>query len=263
MPKKLLFSLLAMAILYFPSCEKGPQSINLEQINNPAAQKIITPGMNSIGLIHDQKVYVYYLNESRVWVLDQNSQFDIPDKNDGLLASGMGSIAVLYRNKLYFYTMNASLQWNTNYELVMPIPESYKRISAMRMPWQRAAIGIEDENREVRFYYLDEQKSWQLDETATFAVPADIDDYIMMGSMEIAIRSGNKLGIYQLNYDGNWIFQEDMVLVLPENTDAVISYESGVIAVLTGEIIQFFEPDYANRYWILDDTMNFHIPDFE
>lgn len=133
----------------------------------------------------------------------------------------------------------------------------------MRMPWQRAAIGIEDENGQVRFYYLDERKTWQMDETATFTIPADIDDYIMMGSMEIAIRSGNKLGIYQLNYDGNWIFQDDMVLVLPENTDAVISYEPGTIAVLTGEIIQFFEPDYNNRYWILDDTMNFHIPEIK
>jgi hypothetical protein len=260
MPKKLLFSLLAIVLLGVPSCKKAPQSINLEQIHSPSAQNIINPGMNSVGLIRDQMVYVYYLNESRVWVLDKNSQFDIPEKNQGLLATGMGTLAVLFDNNLYFYTMDASLQWSSNYELVMPLPKGFKRISAMRMPWQRGAIGIEDESGQVKFYYLDENKIWQMDETATFTIPADIDDYIMMGSMEIAIRSGNKLGIYQLDYAGNWIFQNDMVLVLPENTDAVLSYEPGTVAVLTGDLIQFFEPDFENRHWILDDTMNFQIP---
>jgi hypothetical protein len=263
MPKNILFSLLALAVLSLPSCKNKQKSINLEQINNPSAQHIITPGMNSIGLIHNQKIFVYYLNESRVWVLDQNSQFDIPKKSEGLLATGMGSVAVLHRNNLYFYNMNASLQWESTHELVMPIPEGYKRISAMRMPWQRAAIGIEDEDGQIRFYYLDDKKTWQMDETATFTIPAGIDDYIMMGSMEIAIISENKLGIYQLSYDGTWAFQDDMVLSLPDNTDAVLSYESGSIAVLTGDLIQFYEPDYTNRYWLLDDTMNFHIPQLQ
>ncbi len=253
--------LIVLMFFMMAACQKKQSSINLEQINNKKAHHIITPGMSSMGIIRDEKVYVYYLNESRVWVLDRVSQFDIPRHNEGLLSAGMGTIAVLRKGRLFFYNMDATLSWDGNYEMTMPLPEKYKRITAMKMPWQRGVIAIEEPAGLINFYYLDETKRWKTDDKARFVLPAGIDYYVMMGGMDIAIVSERKLGVYKLEFDGQWTFQDDMVLTLPHNTDAVLSYEPGTIAVLTGNVIQFFEADFENRHWVLDDTMNFTIPD--
>ncbi len=260
MPLLRFVIILAASTMLFSACKDNSLSINVEQINSPAAHKIITPGMSSMGIIHEEKVFAYYFNESGLWLPDRDSQFHIPRGNDGLLGMGMGTIAVLDDDQLYFFNMNASLQWETKHELVMPLPENYKRLSAMKMPWQRGAVCIEDNEGSIHFYYLDEKMKWQRDETATFKLPAHIDDYLMMGSMELAIISDNKLGVYQLDLTGNWLFQEDMVLILPENTEALLSFEPGTIGVLAQGAIHFYEPDYENRYWIIDDTMTFQIP---
>jgi hypothetical protein len=258
--KNILFTM-ALAIFIFSACRKQPSSINLEQVNSPKAQHILAPGMFSIGIINNGLVYVYYLDENYSWSLDRNSQFVIPDKNQGILGMGMGTIAVRHKDKLYFYNMDSALNWIENYELVMPLPSNYTRISSMRMPWQRGAIAIEDQQGVIRFYYLDENMVWQIDETANFTVPTGIENYIMMGGMEIAVVSDNKLGIYQLNHSGKWIFRDDMVLALPAGTEAVLSFEPGLIAVLTHDnTILFFEPDYENSSWIYDETMDFQIP---
>ncbi len=257
--KKLLFILIA-ALLLAASCKKQPSSFNLEQINNPDAQHILAPGMSSVGIISDGHIFVYYLTERHQWKPDNVSQFDIPPKNQGILAMGMGSIAVLEKDVLYFYYMDSSHQWNQSYELTMPLPSDYRRISAMKMPWQHGAIALEDKTGTIRFYYLDDDNRWKHDETANFSVPRGIDDYIMMGGMDIAIVSDGKLGIYELSLSGQWQFADDMVLTLPDDTRAVLSFEPGVIMTLSGDQLLFFEADYENRYWILDDTMTFRLP---
>lgn len=254
-------SLLILLILVFTACQKKQSSFNIEQANNIKARQIITPGMNSIGLIRDEKVYVYYLNESRIWVLDRVSQFDIPKHNEGLLSTGMGTIAVKRKDRLFFYNMDATLSWDGNYEMTMPLPEKYKGLYAMKMPWQRGVIAIEQPAGLINFYYIDENKRWKTDEKARFVLPQGIEYYLMLGGMDIAIVSDRKLGVYKLEFDGQWAFQDDMVLTLPHNTEAVIPFEPGTIAVLADNTLQFFEADFENRYWVLDDTMNFTIPD--
>lgn len=260
MSAKRILVLWATALVIMVACKRQPTDINLEQKDNPVAAQIITPGMSSVGVIRDGQIFVYYLNEKHVWTLDQVSQFQIPSKNEGLLALGMGTIATLHKDKLYFYYMNASHQWDQDYELTMPLPQGYTRISAMKMPWQHGAIAIEDENRVVKFYYLDEDKRWQVDETANFVLPEGIDNYIMMGAMDIAIISDNKVGIYQLDYNGQWTFRDDMVLSLPEKTQALLPFEPGVIAVLADNRLMFFEADSEEGYWVIDDSMTFPIP---
>jgi len=261
MAKSKKASLLLFLIVVFAACQNKQSSFNIEQVNNKEARHIITPGMNSIGLIKDEKVYVYYLNESRIWVLDKVSQFDIPKPNDGLLSTGMGTIAVKRKDSLFFYNMDASLSWDGNYEITMPLPAKYKGLYAMKMPWQRGVIAIEQPAGIINFYYIDENKRWKTDEKARFIIPPGIEYYLMLGGMKIAIVSDRKLGVYKLDFDGQWAFQDDMVLTLPYNTEAVIPYEPGTIAVLVGNTLQFFEADFENRYWVLDDTMNFTIPD--
>jgi hypothetical protein len=258
---KKTFIVLVSAILILGACKREPSSVNIEQVNSTKARYIIAPGMMSIGLIRDQLVYVYYLNENYEWSLDKNSQFNIPTSNTGLLGMGMGTIAVRHKDALYFYNMDPSLNWIENYELVMPLPSGYKKISSMRMAWQRGVVAVEDQNGVIRFYYLDDNLIWQVDETAAFVIPEGVESYVMIGGMEIGIISDRKLGIYQLELSGNWRFRDDMILVLPHDTEAVLSFEPGVVAVLTTEnIIKFYEPDYENGYWVYDDTMDFIIP---
>lgn len=257
--KKQLLILVA-ALLLAASCNKQPSSFNLEQTNNPEAQHIIAPGMSSVGLIREGQIFVHYLTEKHEWMPDNVSQFEIPSRNQGLLAMGMGTIAVLQKDMLYFYYMDSSHQWNQSYELTMPLPSEYRRISAMKMPWQHGAVALEDKTGTILFYYLDDNKRWQHDETANFIVPQGIDDYLMLGGMNLAIISDNKLGVYELNLDGSWEFAEDMVLTLPHETRAVLSFEPGVIMTLTDNQLLFFEVDFENRYWIMDDTMTFPLP---
>ncbi|MFP4065074.1 MAG: hypothetical protein ACLFS0_06175 [Bacteroidales bacterium] len=254
-----LFLILFTAILA-TSCQKQPSSFNLEQVNNPEAQHIIAPGMSSVGIIHEDEILVYYLTESHQWMKDNISQFSIPSKNQGILAMGMGTIAVLQKDMLYFYYMDSAHQWNQDYELTMPLSEEFVRISAMKMPWQHGAIALEDHSGIIRFYYLDDNKQWKHDETANFTLPEGIEDYIMLGGMNIAIISDNKLGVYELNLDGKWEFIDDMVLSLPDETQAVLSFEPGVIMTLTDDQLWFYEIDFENRYWIMDDTMTFPLP---
>ncbi len=254
------FILGAMAFL-LAGCGNKQSFKNLEMANYPLAQHLVAPGMNSIGIIDDGMIYIYYFNESGIWALDQDSQFVIPARNEGLLTPGMGTFAIVRDNLLYFFNMDASMRWDGNYELTMPLPENYKRLSSMKMPYQRGVIAIENENNTIDFYYLDETKRWQKDETATFTVPEGIDNYLMLGSMDVAIISDNKLGIYRLNLSGNWVFQDDLVLTLPEGFDAVMSYEPGVITVFKDGMLQFFEVDFENRYWLFDDLMMFDLPE--
>jgi hypothetical protein len=243
------------------SCGNKQSFKNLDVVAYPDAQHIVAPGMNSIGIIKDELVYIYYFTESGVWDLDQDSQFIIPPKNEGLLTPGMGTFAIVRDDLLYFFNMDASMRWDGNYELTMPLPDDFIRLSAMKMPYQRGVIAIENSNNTVDFFYLDEEKMWQKDETATFALPEGIDNYLMLGSMDLAIISENKLGIYRLNLSGDWVFQDDLVLTLPEGFDAVLAYEPGVISVLKDGVLQFFEVDFENRYWLLDDLMNFKLPE--
>jgi hypothetical protein len=259
-----LYTLILLLPVMFCCTRDRHSNINLEQVNTPGAQHIINPGMNSVGIIHKAKLYVWYLTESLVWSLDQTAQFDLPRNNRGLVALGMGTLGVLDKNNtLNFFTLNAELQWQSTPALNFTLPKGTTRISAMRLPYQHGALALHDNNNIIRFYYLDEHRRWQLDETATFVLPEGITQYVMMGSMEIAVIDNNKLGIYVLNAHGRWSFQDDMVLQLPEETLAVLSYEPGTLAVYDGKVLQFVEPDYNQRHWILDDTMNFELPQME
>ena len=252
-------SLLMVASVY--SCKEESVPLNLEQINSPRTQKIIAPGNNSIGFIQDDEIRFYYLTERYVWRLDKTSTFKIPFPTQGLLSFGMGTIAVLRDNTLYFYYLDSSHQWPQTHDLILPLPSGYSRVSAMRMPWQHGVAAVETKTGVVEFYYLDENKRWQTDETATFVLPSGIDDYIMLGGMDIGIISDNKIGVYRLELDGSWVFDEDMVLRLPENTIGVLSFDPGLITVLTDDnMLYFFEADFDRGLWIFDDTMNFPMP---
>ncbi len=258
------FRIITISLLWvasFYGCKKEESSLlNLEQVNNPRAQKIMAPGNNSIGFILDDEISFYYLTEGYVWRLDKTSTFQIPFPTQGLLSFGMGTIAVLRDNTLHFYYLDSSHQWPQTHDLILPLPSGYNRISAMRMPWQHGVAAVETRGI-VEFYYLDENKRWQKDETATFVLPSGIDDYIMLGAMDIGIISDNKLGVYRLEFDGSWVFDEDMVLRLPENTTGVLSFDPGLITVLTEDnMLYFFEADFERGFWIFDDTMNFPMP---
>ncbi len=249
-------------LLAISSCKTDTSSINLEQVNSEAGQKLIAPGLGSLGIIHNQKVYVYYLNESHKWILDKVSQFLIPEPNQGLLAMGMGIIGVVNDGNMKFYYLDAENQWKHDTRMTMDLPGRYQQINSMRIPWQMGFVAIEEPSGVISFYYLDENNLWTQDETARFHLPENTDDYLMLGNMKVGIIYENKLGVYELGDEGEWQFLDDMVLALPANTESVISFEAGTIAVLENNILHFYDLDPANRTWIRDNAMAFRVPDF-
>lgn len=258
-----LLPLLILALVMAYGCKKQPSSYNLEQAGNPAGYKLMAPGLGTIGIIHDNQVFVYYLNESHSWILDKVSQFEIPEKNQGLLALGMGFMGVVQDDIMHFYYLNAENQWTRDQEVKFVLPKNRKKISTMRMPWDIGQIAVEDDQGVIHFFYINEQARWVKDETALFVLPAPLDSYLMLGSMEVGVIHNNKLGVYRLDDQGEWHWIENMVLTLPDNARAVISFEPGTIAVLLDtNILRFFDMDPLAQQWVMDQSMDFAIPAF-
>jgi hypothetical protein len=248
------------AIVFFSGCKQQPSSVNLEQVHSKKGSKIISLGLGTIGMIQDQEIYVYFLNESHSWILDKVSQFQIPEKNQGILALGMGIIGILDDGVMNFYYMNSENLWSRDRDVMFVVPKGFNRLTSMKLPWEVGLIAVEDKKGVIGFYYLNENAHWVKDETAEFTIPPGTKDYVMIGGMEIGIISDNKLGIYQLNDLGEWQFLDGLVLSLPDNYDAVLSFEPGTIGILSGNSLQFFEINTYNKSWVYDHTMDFLIP---
>lgn len=260
--KQFIWGLFLTGFLVFSGCKKQPEVINLEQAHNPKSAHIMAPGLGTIGIIEDDQLFVYYLNESHRWILDKVSQFEIPENSSGMLALGMGFLGVLQERVMHFYFLDAENQWARDDEVMFVLPQNYKRISTMRMPWDVGQIVLEESEGLLGFYYIDESGRWLRDETAGFILPAGIDDYLMLGAMEIGIIRDNKLGVFRLNDEGEWLLDDDTVLTLPSDTQAVLSFEPGTIAVLNSEnTLNFYDHDPMSGKWLFDATMNFTIPE--
>jgi hypothetical protein len=259
---KLLSLVLITSLVIVTGCKKQPSVINFEQAHNPASQKIMAPGLGTIGIIKEKQIFVYYLNESHRWILDKVSQFEIPENTQGVLALGMGFLGVVQDRVMYFYYLDAEHQWTRDEYVMFVLPRNYERLSTMRMPWDVGQIVVEEISGLLSFYYIDESGRWIKDETAEFVIPPKTDDYLMIGDMEIGIIKDNKLGVYQLTDEGEWVLAENMVLALPDDTQAVLSFESGIIAVLSNDILlRFFELDTMDQTWYYDESMDFVIPE--
>lgn len=259
--KHIVFFLIA-AVLggVFTACRQHPTpDINIEQAGHPVASRILAPGMGTIGLIEDGKVYVYYVNEHQKWILDKLSQFEIPSGNAGLLALGTGTIGVIQNRAIAFYQLDAYNHWVANPRYHFELPRQYERIIGVRMPWEMGMVVIESKGM-LDFYYFDESGHWVLDETATFHIPEGIDHCFSLGDMTIAIADKEKLGVYYLHPEGYWDFVEEFVLQLPEGYEAIIPWETGFIAVLMGNTLEFFRLDPENDRWLYLEEMAFVLP---
>lgn len=261
--RNLILIILTMLLLGV-GCKKQPSAVNLEQAHNKHGQKIMAPGLGTIGVIHESQLFVYYLNESHKWILDKVSQFEIPEKNEGILALGMGFLGVVQDKVMHFYYLDAENNWVRDNEVVFVMPSKYERISTMRIPWDIGYITVENPKGVLQFYYLSEDARWVKDETVQFVLPQPLDDYMLLGGMEIAVIKDNKLGVYQLTDDAQWHFADDLVLSLPEDSKAVIAFEPGTIAVLVEDntTLRFFDLDFMDKRWVMDPGMDFSIPRF-
>ncbi len=263
MTRRTIFSVLFIIsfLVVLVSCKEEKLSdINIEQRQSPAAWHILNPRMGTIGLIEDGLINVYYLNDQRIWILDKVSSFIIPENNKGIIGLGFGYIGVIRGDIMEFFYLDARNLWAKDEDMVFVMPQNFDRIFVNKLPWEVGVIGIETQGV-VEFYYLDERKKrWQKDETAVFVLPEWIDDYIPIGSMNIAVISNNSMGFYYLSEEGKWKFLDDFFLKLPEEYDALIPYEQNVIGVLNDGVIRFHEVEFYDSLWIIDETMNFRLP---
>ena len=260
MKKHLLFIVSLIIIIYLPGCSHtSPESKNLEQLDHPIASGILAPGMGTLGLIQDNYVQVFYLNEHLKWIPDKLSQFVIPEENDGLFALGMGTLGVVNNARVNFFRLDAENQWKEEKRLAFEIPPRTQRIIPVRMPWDMGIIGIVS-GKTVFFYYYDEGYGWSADETAAFRIPPGASQYFSLGNMTMAIIEGSRLGVYFLHPEGDWRLLEDLLLELPDGFEAVIPWEPGIIAILTGNRLDFFALDLVQGLWIEDEAMSFIIP---
>ncbi len=252
-------AVLSMLLLTL-ACQREPANINIEQKSNPVAEKIMAPGMGTIGLISDQEMFVYFLNETSQWIKDRTSQFQIPEDNQGLLALGMGHLGVLHEEQLNVYRLDQENQWKAEERYTFTLPRRYDRIMAVKMPWEMGILAFEM-NGFLEFYYFDNNNQWRHDETASFRIPEGIDDYFSMGNMTIAVTSDNKLGIYFLHPEGDWRFldEESLVLQLPAGHEAIIPFEPGTMALLQDSVLSFYQIDLENNRWLQDRVMDFYI----
>jgi hypothetical protein len=259
-PAVALLGLFSALLLMTASCKREKnKNINIEQAGHPVASRILAPGMGTVGLIQEGKVYVYFLNEQYRWVLDKLSQFNIPEKNEGLLAMGIGTIGVVEGREIHFFSLDAYNTWVSDERFRFTLPRSYDRILSVKMPWELGFIALEI-NGFVEFFYFDESGNWVHDETAVFAIPEGIKHYFSLGNMTMAVVDDHRLGVYSLNQEGGWEFLDDYVLRLPGGYDAIIPWEPGIMAVLIDESLEFFELDLDEGRWVMDEAMRFVLP---
>ena len=254
------YLLLFAAVSLMPSCRRTTtKDQNIEQSGHPVASRILAPGMGTVGLTQDGKVYVYFLDEQHRWVLDKLSQFNIPEKNEGLLAMGIGTIGVIDGRDIQFYRLDAYNNWVIDERFRFELPRSYDRLLSVKMPWELGFIAMEFSGY-VEFFYFDESGIWVHDETAVFAIPEGIDHYFSLGNMSIAVVDDHRLGVYFLNEEGIWEFMDEHVLRLPGGYEAIIPWEPGIIAVLLDGALEFFELDLLEGRWVTDGSMRFELP---
>ncbi len=236
-----------------------PKSINLEQIHNPAAHHILSTGMGTISLIHQDTVKVYYHSESGNWMHDTGSDFVLPLKNEGILAMGMGTLAIKTDNTLHFYQIDQYNNWQEDSAMAFQIPSSYDRLIAGKMSWETGILGIEYKGEISFFYYYDGQ--WHPDPSANFAIPDGIDHCYPLGDMTLAVVDGNKVGVYFLGPEEGWEFldQESFILLLDESYDAIIPYEPGHLAVLKNNALHFYRIDLERDAWVRLSDLAFHL----
>ncbi|MFP4288624.1 MAG: hypothetical protein ACLFQS_05145 [Bacteroidales bacterium] len=262
MYKKKLSPFLILLVFIF-SCQRTPSSVNLAQIEHPDAQKLIALGLGTMGIIHSNQIYVHFLNENSEWVIDKNSQFLLPEKNQGVISMGMGVIGVVEANTMFFYYLDSENKWVKDEEVTFSLPTDYSSISAMRMNWELGMLAIEETENVIDFFYLDEFGKWKRDETARFVLPINVENYVVLGEMEIAIIQDQRLGVYYLSEEAAWEFDENMVLKLPDDVQAVLSFEPGIIGVLNQDrVVRFYEKDSQKQVWILDESMDFNMDEF-
>ena len=255
-------SLLLLLVMVAQSCQRSKmptQSRNLELTRHENASRLLSPGMGTIGLIENDSLKIFYLNEYFLWQEDPASGFAIPVPNDGLLAMGSGMIALKTGRNLSFFRMTDDFHWENLQGYDFPLPRKYSHIMAVRMPWEMGVIAIETGGF-LDFYYHDEVLGWQLDETARIAVPEGIIQYFSLGGMTVAIVDRGLLGVYYLHAAGDWRFLDEHVLELPPGYEAVLPYEPGIIAVLLDNRLVFHELDLENEVWIVDEAMDFVLP---
>ncbi len=247
------------AIILFGCAPRRPENINVEQAHNPAAQHLIAPGFFTIGVIHDGIIDIYFQDNDLDWKVDDRSQFIIPENNEGVLAMGLGVFAVVINNSLHFYSINDQNQWEEEEHLRFSLPRRYDRLTAMRMPWQVSAIGIES-GGVVDFYFLEEEV-WEKDDAASFVIPDDIQAYYPIGEMTIAIADKEKLGLYYFAED-EWDFMDHdpFILSLPEDHQGIIPMDDRYIGILNDEKIDFYQLDLANDRWVTLTGLHFELP---
>ena len=188
MKNRIFVTLLLLALgMGFQGCKRQTtSSVNIEQAGHPVASRILAPGMGTIGVIDNGKVYVYFLNEKQEWILDKLSQFEIPEDNQGLIATGMGTIGVVTGREIRFHRLDATNNWISDPRYTFRLPRKYDRIIGIRMPWEMGIIGIEN-NKMLDFYYFDDAGEWVRDETASFQIPKGVDHCFSLGDMTVAI----------------------------------------------------------------------------
>lgn len=245
----------------FVACGPGHQpDINVEQAHNPDAQKILAPGLGTIGVIRDGAVHVYYPDEGGQWHRDEASRFRIPQKNRGVLAMGNGVLGVVQKGRINFYRMDEQHQWQQEEAYTFELPRRYDRLVAMKMPRGPGAVGIESDGM-IRFSYFDNME-WQTEPWATFVVPGGITGCYAMGDMTMAVTDGQKLGLYYLVPEEGWEFMDHdaFVLLLPDAHDGIIPLDHHSIAVLKGDGLHFFQLDIENDRWLSLPRLHFELP---
>jgi len=252
---------LLAVILAFTACTRPlPSDINLEQTHNPEGQKIMMPGMGTIGMIEEGRVMVYYRDQSGDWVPDEASTFTTPEPNNGVLAMGMGTIGVLQQDIIHFYRLDSEDVWKKEPHISFELPGDFDRLMAMKMPWDLGSIGIEKDGI-IEFYsFYDEQ--WQHDPTATFRIPSGITGCYPMGDMTMIVSDNEKLGMYFLGPENGWEFMDHdaFVLSLPENHTAIIPHERRQVALRVNNALHFYMLDLENDRWVILEDLEFRLP---
>ncbi len=177
---------------------------------------IVAMGNGIIGVVQNQTLTFYHLEDYQKWVVSDLPEFELPRRYKRLVSMEMSDrtacIGIEKDGRVFFYRTTGD-QWQQDERNTFLIPQG---ISGY-YPLGDLTIAIVDEQR-LGLYFLDPEEGWDFMDIENFVLPlpAEYEGVIPLDKRLISVLKDGTLMFYYLDlFEDRWVFLEDLYFELP------------------------------------------------
>ncbi|WBL21346.1 hypothetical protein [Zunongwangia sp. HRR-M8] len=180
----------------------------------PENDDLLFVGVGKIGVIKDQDISFYSVNNEGNWGKNSTPAFHLK-KHQKAMSVGLGTIGIIENKKIRFYDTKEGA-WTKIDDKVsdFDLPENGKIVPLMLDPLGIASIGIVN-NQDLKIYhYNTNSKTWILSDL-DFTLPK-YDEIVSVGFGNIGIANGEKIKFLPLEAIMNNKLIRDKIPEIPD-----------------------------------------------